>query len=365
MPAPQTLSVLLVDDNAAFLEQLRSALVQELNDPTVEVRTWQPSNEDQDASTKFDSLLDDGTVLVATDYDLTTGMRGLFGLTIVAWCQQKSIPVGDFSRDNANQLPKEPNLFEFRIPPTEIEGAQFIAAAFRGFREIRRRLEATETLLTKRSLASVLATLLGRASLESQFALYMNRIGASNSSLVQKIKDFTGGVQPSPGEKRKLLVYVLGHVLFNSILKFPGPILSDKVLAAYAATSAAEAEALATLFESARYNGPFAENHRYYWRDDIEKKIDELGAALNAEQFEDTADFNRKVIETALNRPLSNHDCERCGGTRGGFWCPFMVRPVCLRSDCSVAASSWIPQGAQLCRVERQFYDEWAPLLGL
>jgi hypothetical protein len=359
-------SVLLIDDTPEVLASLAKALRAEINDNDVEIRKWCPSADDGDVRAKFDELVDETTVLVVTDYDLTKGMRGFFGLTVVGWCQQNSIPVGDFSRNTNKALPKEPNLFEFRIPSDDEEAARFIASTFKGFRELRRRLDEDESIASKRSLAAVLAAVLGKPQIESQFALYMSRLGSANSSLLEKLRDFAGPQEePSTENKKRLLAYVLGHVLFNAILKYPGPILSEKALCAYIATSEDEIQSVSEVFEDALYVGPFDRNACFFWRDAIDEKIDKLGAALDEEDFEMFSDLNRRVVEKKLSRELKNHGCYRCEGTKGGFWCPFTQRPVCLRANCSVAASSWIPLGAQLCRVEKDFYDEWAPLLGL
>jgi hypothetical protein len=361
---PQWRDILLIDDNFHYLLGLEAALNAALDGKGVEIKTWRPSVDDKDPLEKLRTFINDETVLVATDYDLMSTMRGLFGVAIVAWCQQRFIPVGDFSRGNVAALPKEPNLFELRIPPDEAEATRFIVSTFNGFYAIKQGLlDDPRIISSKLSLAAVLATLLSKRELESQFALYMSRLGASNSSLLDQLKLFAGPTQPAISDKVRLLCYVLGHVLLNAILKYPGPILSEKGLCAYIATSDEEAGDLFKIFETAKFEGPFG--HYYYWRDEVDKKIDELGGALDSEQFEMFADFNRGVVERALARKLGNHDCSRCGGVKGGFLCPFTQRPVCLRADCSVAASSWIPQGAQLCRVERDFYDEWAPLLGL
>lgn len=361
-------SILLVDDTQNVLDGLVARLADLLPEDQVEVRRWLPTAEDDDPQAVFDSKVDDSTILVATDYDLTSqGAKGLFGLTIVGWCQKRSIPVGDFSRGNATALPKEPNLFELRVPPTDVEGAQFIAAAFTGFRTIRDTIAADPELLTsKRSLAAVLATLLGKPHLDNQFALYMSRLGSANSSLVQRLRDFANPAEaPDNDDKVQVLTYVLGHVLLNAILKFPGPLLSERALCAYVSTAQSEADALHDLFAAALYRGPFGESARYYWREDVDAILDRVGGDAAEKDFEDFGDLNRAVTEVALERPLAHHECPRCGGTKGGFLCPFTHRPVCQRPDCSVSASSWIPSGAQLSRVERDFYDEWAPLLGL
>ena len=171
-------------------------------------------------------------------------------------------------------------------------------------------------------------------------------------------------MQPGDQEKTRLLAYVLGHVLLNAVLKYPGPILSGEVLCAYLATAPNEIDPLTDLFKEARYEGPFRNDASLFWRDDVDSILDRLAVDIAEDHFESFGDFNRGVAETALNRKLVPHSCRRCKGVKGGFWCPFTTRPVCERADCSIPASSWIPSGAQLCRVERDFYDEWAPILG-
>lgn len=359
-------NLLLIDDTAANLEALRLRLAALLPAAEVEIRTWVPTEADGPPAEAFEARVDEDTALVITDYDLTTSVKGLFGLSIVGWCQKKSIPVGDFSRGNVAALPKEPNLFELRVPSDDEHGAAFVATTFRGFRTLRTGIEGVPELLTeRRSLAAVLASLLERPRLESQFAAYMSRLGAANSALLQQLRAFAGDEQPEDADKIRLLTYVLGHVLCNAILKYPGPILSRHGLCAYMATTTDEAEAIEPLFAAACYSGPFSAGHSYFWRGDVDRILDGLGGDIDDADVKSFADTNRWLIEAALGRALATHDCDRCGGVKGGFWCPFTARPVCERGDCSVPSSSWIPAGAQLCRVERDFYDEWAPLLGL
>jgi hypothetical protein len=362
-------SILIIDDNETVLDGLSTQLAKVLPSD-VEVRRWLPTADGDDPQKTFDSLVDDETVMVATDYDLTSkGMRGLFGLTIVGWCQARSIPVGDFSRGPRRELPDEPNLFELRVPPTDFDGARFIASAVEGFRTIRDALSHDESLFDHGSnLAAIIAHVLGRPHLDNQFALYMTRLGASNASLIQRLRDFANPAEaPDNNDKVQVLTYVLGHVLLNSILRFPGPLLSDEGLAAYLATTLDEVNAVQGLFAAAIYTGPFSSGSRWYWREDVDTKLDELGEPIANSQFAGFGDFNRAAVQQALGRDLANHICEReaCGGRKGGYLCPFTHRPVCERGDCSVPSSSWIPQGAQLSRVERDYYDEWAPLLGL
>src|ERR1700709_2627183 len=103
----------------------------------------------------------------------------------------------------------------------------------------------------------------------------MSRLGASNSSLLEQLKYFAGPAQPTAEDKARLLSYVLGHVLFNAILKYPGPILSGKALCAYMASSDCESDNLAKIFSDARYDGPFADNGQFVWRDLVDKRLEE------------------------------------------------------------------------------------------
>lgn len=359
-------SILLIDDDQKSLHSLASSIRTRLQDDA-ELSIWQPREEDGPPADAFEQHIKINPTLVVTDYDLTTSVKGLFGHSIVGWCQSQSIPVGDFSRANFYALPSEPNLFELRVPTDQQEATDFIFNTLHGFYEIRMKIENNVNVLTEqRSLAAVLAALLDRPQMESQFAAYMTRLGASNSALVQKLREFAVKKSPPNHEdKTRFLTYVLGHVLSNAVLKYPGPILSKRVLCAYLATEVDEYGSLIGLFEEARYRGPFSEGVPLFWRDKVDSIIDDLAQDIAEQQFESLGDYNRKAVEAALNRGLASHSCGRCGGLKGGFWCPFTMRAVCERDDCSVPASSWIPSGAQLSRVERDFYDEWEPILGL
>lgn len=358
-------SILLIDDDEEGLDSLRKGLGDRLHDDAKLV-VWQPAIEDGSPADAFEQRIDDSTTLVITDYDLTTSVKGFFGHSIVGWCQMRSIPVGDFSRANFDALPREPNLFELRVPTDEQEATDFITNTFKGFSDIRARIENNLQVLTEqRSLAAVLAALLDRPQCESQFAAYTTKLGASNSALVQRLRKFAeNNSLPNDEDKIRFLAYVLGHVLLNAVLKYPGPILSVQALCAYLATTTDESESLISLFDEARYKGPFSEGIPLFWRDEVDSILDDQAEGIAEQQFDSLGASNRNAVEAALNRELAPHSCGRCKGIKGGFWCPFTMRPVCERDDCSVPASSWIPSGAQLSRVERDFYDEWAPILG-
>ena len=358
-----TRSILLIDDERDKLESLAGRVRDSVD---VEVHEWYPA-EDEDPSKAFNQKVGESTVLVATDYDLTTAVKGLFGHSVVAWCRNRFIPVGDFSRGHREALSTEPDLFELRVPREESDAVSYIVRMFKGFRQIREGIEQDPRLLSDGgSPAQVLAALLGRPDVESQLGPYLSKPGLFNSSLLDTITG-RGDAKASEAEKTRLLTYILGHVLVNAVLKYPGPILAEGPLCAYVATSSEDIEKLAGLFESARYKGPFDNGERLFWREDVDIAVERFARKFKVEDAEygSFGDYHRAVIEKALGGSLAKRWCDRCGGLKGGFWCPFTKRTVCERSDCSSTASSWVPSGAYACRVERDFFDEWAPILGL
>ena len=365
MSAPSR-AILLIDDEQDKLTSLAGAVRDKVDAATV--REWCP-RWDEDSSVAFAQLAGKDTVLVVTDYDLTTAVKGLLGHTVVAWCQNRFIPVGDFSRGHIDALPAEPNLFELRVPRNEVDAVAYIVRMFEGFTRIQEGIEQNSELLTsRRSPAQVLALLLGRKEMESQLGPYFSKPGLFSSSLLDTVRGGEHGRgSATAAEKTRLLTYILGHVLVNAVLKYPGPILAEGPLCAYLATSPKDIEKLSELFNAARYTGPFDVGERLFWREDVDATVEDLARKFEVEDTQDGSfgDYHRAVLTKALDGDIAKHECERCDGVKGGFWCPFTKRAVCEQSDCSSAASSWVPSGAYACRVEKVCFDEWSPVLGL
>jgi hypothetical protein len=358
-------NILLVDDE----EDHRRALVEAIKaiDSDIEILEWSPNRDtDTDPYKEFHSRVNVGeTRFVVTDHDLTKqGPSGLFGDSIVTWCQLLSIPVGDFSRKTVSRLPEEPNQYEIRVPVSDdVASATYIVAVYRGFLNISEAISSRGAeLASKRSPVSVLTAILGRPHEEPRFALYGARLGSSNPSLKEHISNESN---PPTIDKEKLLSYVIGHLLLNVVLRYPGPILTGEALAAYVGCCASEITTLGELFESAKYGGPFSESALYFWTSDVDALLEEMIKRLPPESSAETrGEIYRLAIEAQLGRDLKRHDCSRCQGRNGGFWCPFTKRAVCQLSTCSVVSNAWIPQGARVCRIEKDFYDEWSPILG-
>ena len=96
-------------------------------------------------------------------------------------------------------------------------------------------------------------------------------------------------------------------------------------LCAYVGTSEHEADALTDLFQHAKYDGPFAHGGQWFWRHEVDSCIARMSDDVDDESFPSFDQYNRAVAVAALGRPLASHECTRCNGTRGGFWCPFNI----------------------------------------
>jgi hypothetical protein len=351
--------ILLIDDDEGHLEALREAVQTAAGDDGFEVAVWRPvSGTDTNISQEFEKQVGDDTALVVTDYDLTLAVAGFFGTSVVAWCQRLALPVADYSRGNQDLLPAVPDLFEFRLPKSVDEAAGKIVAVAEGFDALRKRLEASPELLGAPSPAAMLARMLDRPSEASSLSLYELQLGAHKGLL----EGWMANAQAT--SRVTLATYMLGHLLFNLVLRYPGPILDLRSVAAYFAIDLAEGHQLTELLKDAAYAGPFHTMDAYFWRDGIDDLVADWAEDSDVEPGEDLAIYRRDLAQEKLKVSLPTHDCERCQGSRGGYICPFTDRVVCEREDCSVGTTSWLPHGAEIARVEKDYYDETAPMLG-
>jgi|CXWL01.1.fsa_nt_gi hypothetical protein len=358
-------SILIIDDKQANLTELSDELQANVG-KSAKVVPWRPGGTQQDKP--FDhfakTVESEDVRLVVTDYDLTEGGQlGLFGATVVDWCQSRAIPVGDFTRGPMHLLPEQPNLFELRVPTVAPkECAAYIGALFRGFEAVRNAIVTTPALLNRRSPTSVLAAILNAQNQTSQLAQYGMSHGGANSALIDLF---------APGKKKKdkasLVAYIAGHLLVNSILKYPGPLVDSNGLAAYLAVDIGNHSSYVDFFGKARYTGPFDEMGPYFWTEKVEESLAPyLDSLPIADRGESPGEQNRNALQKALGKQLSlATKCKRCGGKNGGFLCPFTKQTVCQLDTCSVRSNVWVPPGAHLSRIEREFFDEWSPILGM
>lgn len=350
--------LLLIDDDQGQLSELKAEISKLLGEDEVVIDEWKPTTGDVRAT--LIEKLEPRPVLVVTDHDLTTGgAAGLLGGSVISWCRANAIPVGDYSNKLSDEL-EEPDLFEFRFSSSPTDAAVQIVELFQGFREL-------TDLLSKKadceaeSWSQTLAAVLDNADAASAFSLYSVRAGASHVTAIDRIEKEFG---EDKSKARALLeTYVIGHLLYNGILRYAGPIMDAKVLCSYVAVADDNEDKIAGIFDAARYHGPFGRNARYFWQDKVDDLLGELAIAAGIDEDTDDDQVRRKIVSAMLIPGV--HPCNHCGGERGGFRCPYTHRTTCDRADCSVPTTSWIPQGAHLMRVDREYFDRWSPLLGL
>ncbi|HKO20532.1 MAG TPA: hypothetical protein VJU82_16780 [Acidobacteriaceae bacterium] len=366
-------SILLIDDQEQALAELESAIRRQLSEHEGRILRWLPDPHGRPAIEQWREHVSGDVALVVTDYDLSRGQFGLLGDSVLRWCQQEAIPAALYSRGNYATLPTVPDLFELNVHISEPDIGRTIVDIFRGFVAIDAGVQGIELDDCYRNPAAVLARVLDHPELEYEFAQYTVRLGSAGGALFGRLQSTHvagAGTKPPNGapqqeghtaEVRRLLTYVVGHLMVNAVLPYPGPLLTMAALCGYIGTSLEEAATLSKHFAKARYAGPFGTSHEIYWRFEVDSI---LAKAYPADTSLSEYTARRAAVEALEGRALAHHTCPRCGGVNGGFFCPFTKRAVCQREDCSVASNSWLPPGASACRIEADFFEEWAPLLG-
>ena len=355
-----TENILLIDDNSKNLGQLNLELHKLLKPQGISINAWNPVRNDGNPAQIIKKYLKNKPILVVTDYDLSSdGLTGFYAPTIVRWCKSQLVPVGEYSQQNKFGFINQPNLFDIRVPGNNEDAPAQIASIAEGFISIRNFIQTNKDLLKgKLSLSKLISLLLEREYLDYEFFWYLESIDMVSNNLLL----FMNGSKKVSLQKLQVATsYLIGHLLLNSILKFPGPIISEVALCSYLSITTNELDKMAKVFNKAKYNGPFSSIGRFYWREDIDQIVMKNGDDLQ-DDFEGIGDYNQAVIKN-LGINCKPFNCNQCGGKNGGYYCPYTQKTVCELDSCSVASSAWIPRGADVCRIERVFFDNWTPLL--
>ena len=352
--------ILLIEDNQNILNQIADGVQSHLKSNKITVERYSPDSSHNNPIEVISELLKKGPILVVTDYDLTeNGVKGLLGPTIVDLCQKSLIPVCEYSR-HKEIFPDSSNLFNIYLLSDIEETSHKIASICSGFKKIKdyfNNVQNEESL----SYATALADLLDRDYLYYEFSKYIESYNKVNQSIIQKVKE-NQSIEENSKIMNEIFGYVIGHVLLNTILRYPGPIISEKVLCAYVATCRKDSTKLEKIFEKAKYIGPFNEIEKYYWLEDVDKILEDTYQSMdNSLEIDQIGEFNHALIQQ-IESTIRHHDCERCNGKFGGYYCPFTDKTVCDNQDCSIVSDRWLPNGANLCRIHRSYYDGWEPL---
>ena len=355
-----TESILLIDDNSKKLGHINLVLDEILKPHGVRVNAWNPVQCDKNPAQIIKNYLKFNPVMVVTNYDLSSdGLNGFYGPTIVQWCKSQLVPVGEYSQTKKFGYLEQPNLFDISVPSDQNIAPTHIASIVDGFLSIRNFIESNQGMFeNKLSLSKIISQMLGREHLHLQFNQYIESIDKVNNNIIL----YMNGTKKVAAKKLQTISsYIIGHLLLNSILKYPGPIISEQALCSYLSIANDNYDNLKRIFKTAVYQGPFSSIGRYYWCEDIDQIILESGKTF-LEEFEGNGDFNRAVLKK-LGGEFKPFQCNQCNGKYGGYFCPFTKKTVCELESCSSFSAGWIPRGADICRIERDFFDSWSTLL--
>ena len=356
-------SILLIDDNAEKLDKVSSVLSKKLKPKGVEVRNWIPSIENFNSIENIDNMLKRNPILVVTNYGLPGGLKNVYGPAVVNSCKANLIPVGEFSNQVNLDFLQKPNLFDIRISCESREIPTYITHIYSGFKTIRKFLDTSTGILNSNlHLSEIIAGILGRKELHYEFYRYTENMDRAGNNLFIYMTEHSNSTNSSKQKVLKnMLSYVIGHLILNSILKFPGPIISENALCSYLSIKKPTDGTLSKVFAKAKYKGPFSKLDQYYWRRDVDTILYNKSANINGDYPGEGA-YNRAILNN-LGVPVEAFNCKKCSGDRGGYFCPFTKKTVCADTSCSVSTEGWVTLGADLCRIERNFHDKWSPLL--
>ena len=237
-------------------------------------------------------------MLVVTYYDPNNSLNNILGPSIVRSCKSKLVPVGEFSKESRFGFLERPNLFDIRFPSNTECIPSYIANLYDGFKMIREHLNVNPQI-TKNGmkLSNIMANIAQRDEMYNEFYWYTENIDRSNNNLVLYMTEYASNSgKPNQRDIKYLLTYVIGHLFLNSVLKYPGPILSEDVLCSYLSIKRPAPESLQKIFSKAKYKGPFCKLGRFYWRRDIDTIIFNSSGDFNGDYPGEGA-FNRAVLK--------------------------------------------------------------------
>ncbi len=295
------------------------------------------------------------TILFVTDRDLskTPGYVGLSEAAVVRVADAADLPVILYAQGASfNVLERRRGWGDGSIvlkgKSTEEHAAE-LTVLIKGFLQIGAKYGAMlRGPQHMRSPAALMAELMGRP----QYLDRVSQYGLGDQKYFAEIVPLVKADTRRPLEMR--LMRILGTWLYDSILRFPGLLVSGMAAASYLDIDPPEFEGnkqIERLFASARYRGPFSEGASpIWWRPDLDDIL------LKAQ-----CDSGRALVKKKIRRDPGNCKCSVDPSKRAGFFCMVTEKPV---SDSeSEAAVSWFPPGADLARINKRVFEELRPWL--
>lgn len=373
--------ILLIDDKVHIPENLRNAIIKKASEFRSEIVIWNfetaedmknlynenienelyNSNADEDIWKRVLDKL--GILMVVVDHDLSAlNDVKISESSITNACKQLSIPVCTYHRKppNTDSQTLKDRVNQSRSFSIEINidedndfqnAAQEIINVFYGFEELKNKISHLEEETLSGGPAKILSSILEKPELESLFTRY-----TSSSTLAADIIQYNNEEDEDELISETIksrLPFILGCWLYNYILPFPGIILNNIAAASYINIDPEQlADKFFDEFKDAQYKGPFSNNDIYWWRYDLDQILFDANSENAYEHL-----LQKNLLEVMPCK------CSVSDTSPAGYYC--IVRQAPISFEESKGNLSWIPEGADLCRINKKIYRKLAPIMGL
>jgi len=214
-----------------------------------------------------------------------------------------------------------------------------------GFEYIKNKYEALDQDIKLKGPAASLANILGMPGLQMYFLMYTSAVSIFNDIIfTDKHSDSDERIVP---EISKRVPFVIGYWLYNVILRYPGVILNEIATRSYLDfDNMSEAK---DAFDEAIYIGPFDKIKKYWFRDKLDLMLDKYD------------DVEGCLQEKGVNIEIKPCMCSIDKTLHAGYY--DILRDMPISSQKSKGNLTWVPQGADLARIDTESYDRLAPLV--
>lgn len=237
------------------------------------------------------------------------------------------------------------------IPKALVSGSRIgelvprLIAISNGFKKILSALNERPNLLSAaHSPTDVLAEVLGNKDLSYEF------LGYAAQNLVYFAKREVDIEAHQISETQRYATQ-LGYWLFNYIITFPGPILTQAAAAAYLNILPDELSNRQELLSSlapARYQGPFGSVEPYYWRSHLIELLEEVGGDIRN---------HPSLVDKTF------HCVDQDNMSSPAYICMISGEPITLSQ--AAVNPDWVPSGASEAKIKEDVLDELGPLAGI
>lgn len=373
--------ILLIDDKSHIPLKLKDALILEFPEFKDQINIWTPDNlnelknlyTDNIGDPLVDSAADEDVWrrvlqkskvhMVVVDHDLSGLDVRISESAITNACKQLAIPVCTYHRkppnndsQNLKDRVNQARSFSIEIQIDENnayqECAKEIINVFKGFETLNKKINELAKDILDGGPAKIISTVLDKPELEAIFARY-----TSSSTLAADIIQIQYDNEDTlddeiPAALKERIPFVLGCWLYNYVLPFPGIILNDLAAASYINLDSEQFNQYSKYFKDAKYKGPFSTHTSYWWRYDLDQILFDANA-------EDAVEYltNQGLVD------IKPCNCSIDPKSRAGYYCIVKKQPISYEQ--SIGHLSWVPDGADLCRINKKIYRKLAPMMGL